>query len=40
MIEEGRVQFVVGDGREGYEAEAPYNVIYCGGGILIETFTY
>jgi len=31
-IEDGRVEFVIGDGREGLIQHAPFDVIFVGGG--------
>ena len=30
MLETGRIQLVVGDGRQGYQAESPYDAIHVG----------
>ena len=30
LLDTGRIKFVVGDGRKGYAADAPYNAIHVG----------
>ena len=30
LLDSGRIKFVVGDGRKGYPADAPYNAIHVG----------